>query len=84
MVLLNIRNNIKNYLFDKDYIVCTYEDYVYIFNYVYLNCFNDKRIIVRIPKKQLIVNGKNLSIIKITKEEILIKGAIKGIDLDDE
>ena len=81
---MNIKDNIKNYLFDKDYIICTYEDYVYVFNYTYLDSFNLKKIILRLPKKHVTINGNNLKIIKITKEEILINGLIRGIVIDDE
>ena len=84
MILLNIRNNITNYLFDRDYIVCTYEDYAYIFNYIYLDSFSSKRINLRLPKKSITINGNDLTIIKITKEEMLIKGKIRGIELEDE
>ena len=40
---MNIKKNIVNYLFDKDYVICTYEDYVYAFNYLELESFSDKR-----------------------------------------
>ena len=81
---MNIRNNITNYLFDKEYVICTYEDYIYIFNYNYLDSFNSKRITIRIPKKQVVINGEDLKIVKITKEEILINGIIRGLLIDDE
>lgn len=81
---MNIKNNITNYLFDKEYIICTYEDYIYIFNYNYLDSFNAKRIAVRIPKKHVVINGEDLTIVKITKEEMLINGIIRGITIDDE
>ena len=81
---MNIRNNITNYLFDKEYIICAYEYNIYIFNYNYLDSFNSKRMSIRIPKKYLVINGEDLKIIKITKEEMLINGTIRGLTIDDE
>ena len=81
---MNIRNNITNYLFDKDYIICAYEDNVYVFNYTYLESFSNKRITLKLPKKYVNISGDELTIVQITKEEILIKGKIRRIDLDEK
>ena len=78
---MNIKNNIVNYLFDKDYVICTYEDYVYAFNYIDLEVFSDTRVTLNFLNKKSVINGQNLIIIKITKEEILIKGIIKNIEM---
>lgn len=81
---MNIRNNITNYLFDKDYLICTYDNYVYLFNYISLISFSDTKIIVSIKNKSVSIYGSNLIIVRITKEEMLIKGIIKGIELNNE
>lgn len=84
MISLNIRNTIANYLFDKEYIVCTYEDNVYVFNYTYLESFSSKRIMLKIPGKFLTISGEDLIIVQITKEEILIKGKVRSIEIDEK
>lgn len=84
MILLNIRNNIANYLFDRDYLICTYENYVYILNYTYLESFGGKSIILKVREKHVTISGQNLTIVKITKEEMLIKGKIDGIGIKNE
>jgi len=78
---LNIKNNIVNYLYDRDYVICTYENNVYIFNYNYLESFNDKKIVLKVSNKKVSINGINLIIKKITKEEMLIQGSIKSIEM---
>jgi len=78
---MNIRDNIKNYLFDKEYIVAMYEDYVYVFNYRYLEQFLENRIVVSIDNKKIALNGSGLSIVKITKEEILVKGIVSSVEV---
>ena len=74
---MNIKDNILNYLYDRDYCLCMYDDYIYIFNFKYLDSFNEEKIVVSLSGKHLTLIGKDLLIIKITKEELLIKGKIK-------
>lgn len=78
---MNIKNNIRNYLFDKEYCICSYENNVYVYKYNYLESFNDKRITLKLESKIISVNGLNLRIMKITKDEILIHGEIKSIEM---
>lgn len=78
---MNIKDNIVNYLFDKDYIVTMYEDYLYVFNYRYLDYFNDKTITLSLKDRKITLNGVDLLIVKMTKEEILIKGHVKNIEV---
>jgi len=73
---MNIRNNIINYLYDKDYIITMYENSLYIFNYKRLFDFNDTKITVTLDDRTINIYGKSLSIVKMTKEELLINGTI--------
>lgn len=81
---MNIRNNILNYLYDRDYVIAIYEDYIYLFNFLYLNNFSDSKIEVKVKDKILKIIGKDLSIVKITKEELLIKGKIKTVEMESK
>lgn len=76
---MNIRNNIVNYLFDRDYIFCLYDDYAYFFNYRYLDSFDEKEITVSMDKRKMTITGADLTIIKMTKEELLVKGRIEDV-----
>lgn len=80
---MNIRDNIANYLFDREYVVCTYDNYVYVFNYKYLESFSDSSITLKLEKKRVKVLGGDLAIVRITKEEILIRGEIKDIEMSN-
>ncbi len=79
---MNIKNNILNYLCDKDYVVCLYEDCIYVFNYVYLEEFNDNRISVNLVDRRVIISGSKLLIVKMTKEELLIRGKIENLKVE--
>ena len=37
-------NNIKSFLYDKDYFINVFDNYVYVFNYQDLNHFSDTQI----------------------------------------
>ena len=68
---MNIKNNIINYLFDKDYVITLYDEFIYFFNYKYLESFSDKRVYIKIDKRFVTLVGENLTIVRITKEELL-------------
>ena len=78
---MNIRNNIINYLYDKDYIITMYENSLYIFNYKRLFDFNDTKITVTLNDREINIHGKSLSIVKMTKDELLINGTISKIEV---
>jgi sporulation protein YqfC len=81
---MNIKNNIINYLYDRENIVCMYDNFIYIYDFKYLESFNDTKIIVKLKDKEISIIGNDLSIIRITKEELLIKGTIKSIEVSNE
>lgn len=79
---MNIRNNIVDYLYDKEYIITMYDDAIYIFNFLYLNDFSDSRVTVSLRDRILKITGSNLTITKITKEELLVKGKITDLGIE--
>ncbi len=81
---MNIKDNILNYLYDRDYCMCMYDDYFYIFNYKYLDLFNDNKIILSLHKKKLTLTGSDLLLVRITKEELLVKGTIANIEVRND
>lgn len=76
---MNILNNIKNFLYDQDYFVGMYKDKLYIFNYSLMPVFNDKQIKINFSGFNILVSGKNLKIVKMEEQELLIVGDIKDI-----
>ena len=78
---MNIKNNILNYLYDRSDVFCLYDDKIYIFNYKHLDLFNEKKIVISLSNKIITLEGEGMLIIKITKEELLIKGIINRIDM---
>ena len=81
MILLNIKESIVNYLYDREDVICIYEKSTYIFNYKNLESFSEKRIVVNLKNKKISIIGNNLIINRITKEELLIQGNIQSVEM---
>ena len=80
---MNIKNNIINYLKDKDYIISIFDNYLYIYNYKKLLYFSETRFEVRLNNIKVIIDGKNLTIKKMNEEELMICGNIKSLKLEE-
>lgn len=76
---MKIIDNIKSFLYDKDYFINIFENYIYIFNYLDLNHFSDKEISLKLENFNVDIIGKDLSIIKMMDKEILIEGYIEKV-----
>lgn len=81
---MKIKDNILNYLCDRDYLISMYDDYFYVFNYKYLSSFNETSITINLKGKEITLEGSNLLIVKITKEELLIKGKVHKVEVEDK
>ncbi len=71
--------NIKSFLYDKDYFISIFDKYIYVFNYLDLLHFSETEINLKLEKFKLLINGQNLSIIKMMEKEILIEGEIEKV-----
>ena len=67
---MNIVDNIKNYLNDKNYIVSLYDNYLYIFQYDFLSEFRSNLIDVTIGNQKYLISGNEISLVKMTPTEI--------------
>ena len=76
---MNIRENIKNFLYDQNYYIGIFENNIYIFNYNALPKFNDREISVKMDNFKVNITGKNLKITKMEEKELLINGTINNI-----
>ena len=68
---------------DKNYVITTFDDKVYVYKYNFLEIFNNKKIRLKLEVRSVDIVGENLVIVKMTKDEILIKGDISGIEMND-
>ena len=78
---MHIKENLLNFLYDKDFFINIYDNNIYIFNYNVIDLLTSNKIIIRIDNKKITIEGNNLLVSKMTKSEILIKGIITNIVL---
>ncbi len=81
---MHIRENLTNFLYDKNYFISIYDNYIYVYNYFDLLLLTDIKIVLKLEKFNLTINGENLYISKLLPKEILIKGKIINIGIDYE
>ena len=76
---MNMKDNIINYLCDKNYLICIYDNYIYIFNYSSIKNINSKKITLTFNNFILEISGQHLYVKKLTKYELLIQGKVNNI-----
>ncbi len=77
---MNLRNNIKNFLYDKQYFISNFEDNIHVYNYEKIIKAKIDIIILEFDKFTLNIKGEKLLIKKLFKNEILIEGKIKSLE----
>ena len=77
---MHIKDNLINFLYDKNYFINIYEEYIHVFNYIELISLASNKIILKLEKFKLIINGQELFITKMIPNEILIKGSINSVE----
>lgn len=72
--------NLINYVKDNDYLIGTYKNKIYIYNYTSIIDINTSSIKIKLNDKNLKINGDNLCIKKLENNEILVEGNYKGLE----
>lgn len=77
---LHFRDNFKNFLFDYEEFISLYDKHLHVFNYKKLNKLSDTEIILSLNNRKLVIDGVNLKIKQMTKQELLIIGSILKVE----
>lgn len=77
---LHFKDTFKNFLFDLDNFITLYENTLHVFNYEKLEKLSNEEIIIKIKDKKIKINGINLGINQMTKQELLINGSILKVE----
>lgn len=77
--MLNIKNTIIDFLYDKKYFITMYENYLYIYNFQEIITLTNELIELSIENFKLKITGSDLKIKKINSSELLIEGNIISI-----
>ena len=81
---MRMKDNLINFLYDKNYFISIYENYIYVFNYLELISLSDQNITLKLENFQLEITGSNLFITKMLPNEILIKGNFQKVGFNYE
>ena len=81
---MHIKDNLINFLYDKEYFISIYNNYIYVFNYKELISLTSQIIILKLDKFKLEIKGEELFITKLMPNEILIRGIIKNVGINYE
>ena len=77
--MLNIKNTIIDFLYDKNYFITMYENFLYIYNFQEIITLTNELIMLSIENFKIKITGSDLNIKKINSSEILIEGNIISI-----
>ena len=77
---LHFRENFKKFLYDLDNFITIYENNLHVFNYEKLEKLSDIEIVIIINNRKLKINGTNMKIKQMTKQELLINGIILKVE----
>ena len=77
--MLNIKNTIMDFLYDKKYVITMYENFLYIYNFTEIITLTNSLIELSIENFKLKITGNDLKIKKINSSELLIEGNIISI-----
>ena len=78
---MQIRDNLKNFLYDQEYYIDLYQDYIHLYDYEKLVSLTSTSIEIKFKSFLLKVKGQNLRIKNMDKKEMLIKGLIEEMRL---
>ena len=81
---MHIKDNLINFLYDKDYFISLYENSIYVFNYTELIALKDNIAIININNIRINIKGDTFRVKKMSKKEILITGLIKEVGITYE
>lgn len=76
-------DRVKNYIVDNEFRLTLYVDMVHIMNYTKILSLEENRIVVRSLTKKVTITGKYLHLSRLLEEEILIKGEVLNIEVEN-
>ena len=81
---MHIKDTLVNFLYDKEYFISIYDNFIHVFNYKELISLTSKLVILKLDKFKLEIKGEDLFITKMMSNEILISGVIKNVGINYE
>lgn len=84
MKRLHFKENIIDFLYDKENSIIIYENNFHVFNYEKLEKISEQELIIIFKNKKLHLSGSNLILKRMTNNELLINGNFKKVEFLNE
>ena len=79
---MNLVNKIRNSFNEKKLKIIIFDKYINIINYSVINDISNEKIIIN--NQNITINGRNLKVIKLLDNEILIEGLLSDLEYKNE
>ena len=76
-------DRVKNYIVDNEFRLTLYVDMLHMINYTKIVSLEESRIVILSHIKRIIITGEQLHLNKLLDDELLIKGNIKNIEVEN-
>lgn len=78
---MKIINKFRSYILEDEFSMNVSKDKIDIMNYTTIGQIDTNKMIIYYDGGVIIINGKNLTLLKMLDDEILISGLINNIEL---
>lgn len=75
---------LSDFLYDKNYFITLFENKIHVYQYKDLVFLSEDKIKLRLENFNLIIEGSNLVVFQMNKEEIIIEGNILKVGKEYE
>lgn len=83
---MKLMQELRNYVLEEEFKIIYKSGKLYTSNYISIPIFESNEIHIKYNSGKIILTGKNLTISKLSKDEVLITGGINKLEfrLDNE
>lgn len=77
---MDLLRKVQNYLLPEEFEIHVWKDHIHIVNFTSIGEISSEKIIIRHQNGSIQMKGKDLTLSKLMKDEVLIKGMISQIE----
>lgn len=78
---MGLISKFRSYLLEDNFSINIVKNKVDVINYSSIGIIDSNKITIYYDEGELVISGKNLSLVKMIDNEVLISGSISGIEL---
>lgn len=78
-----MKESIRRYFNDLDFRYTVYSNMLHIINFTKILSLEEKRVSIIYKNKRIIFKGDNFILKKLLDNEVLIKGVVLGVEVND-